>query len=268
MSQNYEDISKERKELQEKGWLPDWYTTFGYQMFKSKYAVGGEEGAKGRWRVIAKTLSKHAPQDGKDWEETFFQLMWKGWLSPASPVLANTGTDRGLNVSCSGLVVGDSIDSFYSSLREQAILSKHGFGCSGDFSSIRPRGSSISVGGKASGVVPVIEDFAVMTAKVSQGGNRRGSTASYVPIDHADFDELIDKLEAEPDGLNIGWVVTNDFIEKLKSGDKEANRRFSRTLYVKLVTGKSYYFFIDKANDARPQMYKDLGLDVKATNLC
>ncbi len=268
MSQNYEDISKERKELQAKGWLPDWYTTFAYQMFKSKYAVGGEEAAKGRWKTIAKTLAKYAPQDGKDWEDTFFQLMWKGWLSPASPVLANTGTDRGLNVSCSGLVVGDSIDSFYSALREQALLSKYGFGCSGDFSSIRPRGSAISVGGKASGAVPVIEDFATMTAKVSQGGNRRGSTASYLPIEHGDFDELIDKLEAEPDGLNIGWVISNDFIEKLKSGDKEANRRFSRTLYVKLVTGKSYYFFVDKANDARPQMYKDLGLDIKATNLC
>src|SRR5699024_11944432 len=29
-----------------------------------------------------------------------------------------------------------------------------------------------------------------------------------------------------------------------------------------------YFFFIDKANRQRPQMYKDLGLDVKATNLC
>ena len=268
MAQNYEELSAERKALQAKGWLPKWYTSFGYQMFKSKYSYGGEEGVKGRWRTIAKTLSQYAPGDVSEWEDKFFNLMWNGWLSPASPVLANVGTDRGMPVSCSGQYVGDSVDSFYSNLRESALLSKYGFGCSGDFSDIRPRGSSISTGGKASGVVPVIEDFAIMTSKISQGGNRRGSTASYVTIDHGDFDELVDKLEAEPDGFNIGWIVNDDFIEKLKYGDAEANRRFSRALYVKLVTGKGYFFFKDKANRARPKMYKDLGLDIKASNLC
>lgn len=268
MSVSYEELSVERKEWQDKGWYPSWYTTFGHQMFKSKYAYPGEEGAKGRWRTIAQTLSKHAPGDKQEWEEKFFNLMWKGWLSPASPVLSNTGTDRGLNVSCSGLVVGDSIDAFYSSLREQALLSKHGFGCSGDFSGVRPRGSLISGGGQASGVVPVIEDFAIMTSKVSQGGSRRGSTASYIPMEHGDFWELVDKVEAEPDGWNIGYIITDEFVEKLKSGDAEANARFSRSLYVKLVTGRGYYFKKDEANRKRPQMYKDLGLDVKATNLC
>lgn len=265
---SYEELSVERKELQKKGWLPDWYTTFSWQMFKSKYAYGCEEGAKGRWRTIAKTLAKHAPGDKQEWEDKFFNLMWKGWLSPASPVLSNTGTDRGLNVSCSGLVVPDSIDGFYTTLREQALLSKYGFGCSGDFSEIRPRGSAISGGGQALGVVPVIEDFAIMTSKVSQGGTRRGSTASYIPIDHGDFYELTDKIEAEPDGLNVGWIITDGFIEKLKAGDEEANARFSRSLYVKLVTGKGYYFKKDEANRHRPQMYKDLGLDIKASNLC
>lgn len=268
MSQSYEELSVERKELQAKGWLPDWYSTFGWQMFKSKYAYGTEQGVKGRFETISKTLAKYAPGCEKEWEEKFFNLLWKGWLSPASPVLSNTGTDRGLNVSCSGGVVPDSVDGFYTALREQALLSKHGFGCSGDFSSIRPRGSAISGGGQASGVVPVIEDFALMTSKVSQGGNRRGSTASYLPIDHGDFWELTDKLEAEPDGLNIGWIITDAFIEKLKVGDKEANDRWSRVLYVKMVTGKGYFFKVDEANRKRPQMYKDLGLDVKASNLC
>ena len=268
MSQTYEQLSVERKKLQEEGSLPDWYSTLSWQMFKSKYAVEGELGVKGRFETIAKTLAVHAPKDGRDWEEEFFNVLWKGWLSPASPVLSNTGTTRGLNVSCSGGYIGDSVDSFYQSLREQALLSKHGFGCSGVFSDVRPRGSFISGGGAASGVVPVIEDFATMTAKISQGGNRRGSTASYLDIEHGDFNELCDKLLAEPDGLNIGWVLTDSFIKKLEDGDKEANERFSRTLYVKMVTGKGYYFKIDAANRARPQMYKDLNLDIKASNLC
>lgn len=265
---NYDELSVERKELQNKGWLPDWYSTFGWQMFKSKYSYGGEEGVKGRFETIAKTLSQYAPGDKTEWEHKFFNLLWKGWLSPASPVLSNTGTDRGLNVSCSGGVIPDSIDGFYSALREQALLSKHGFGCSGDFSAVRPRGAAISGGGVASGAVPVIEDFSIMTSKVSQGGSRRGSTASYIPIDHGDFWELSDKLEATPDGLNIGWTITDAFIEKLKAGDKEANARWSRALYVKMVSGKGYFFKVDEANRHRPQMYKDLGLDIKASNLC
>lgn len=268
MSQTYEQLSVERKKLQEEGLLPDWYSTLSWQMFKSKYAVEGEVGVKGRFETIAKTLATYAPKDGRKWEQEFFNVLWKGWLSPASPVLSNTGTTRGLNVSCSGGYVGDSVDSFYTALREQALLSKHGFGCSGVFSDVRPRGSFISGGGAASGVVPVIEDFATMTAKISQGGNRRGSTASYLDIEHGDFNELCDKLLAEPDGLNIGWILTDSFIKKLEDGDKEANTRFSRALYVKMVCGKGYFFKIDAANRARPQMYKDSNLDIKASNLC
>lgn len=268
MVMSFEELSQERKELQKQGLVPDWYTTQSWQMFKSKYAAPGEEAVKGRMEVVAKTLSQYMTGQEKEWEDKFFNLMWKGWLSPATPVLANTGTNRGMNVSCSGGYVGDSIDSFYSALHEQAMLSKYGFGCSGYFGDIRPRGSLISRGGQASGSVPVIEDFALMASKVSQGSNRRGATASYLPIDHGDFDELVDLLEHQPDGLNIGWVVNDGFIAKLKTGDKEAERRFSRALYVKMVTGKGYFFFVDKVNRARPLMYKDLGLDVKASNLC
>lgn len=268
MVKSFEELSAERKKYQEQGLFPEWYTTQSYQMFEAKYKVDGEQGVKGRFETIARTLAKHMIGSEEEWERKFFNLMWKGWLSPASPLLSNCGTDRGLTVSCSGGYVGDSVDSFYQSLHEQAMLSKYGFGCSGYFGDIRPRGSSISVGGKASGVVPVIQDFSLMSSRVSQGGNRRGATASYLPIDHGDFHELADLLFSEPDGLNIGWVVRDDFITRLKSGDQDANERFSRALYIKLVTGKGYFFFVDKANALRPQVYKDQGLDIKASNLC
>lgn len=269
MVMSFEELSAERKELQKQGVIPEWYTTQSWQMFKSKYMVPGEPDAvKGRMKTIAKTLSQYMTGREKEWEKKFFNLMWKGWLSPATPVLANCGTDRGMAISCSGGYIGDSVDSFYKSLHEQAMLSKYGFGCSGYFGDIRPRGSLISKGGQASGAVPVIEDFALMASRVSQGSSRRGATASYLPISHGDFDELVDLLEHKPDGLNIGWVVDDGFIAKLEVGDKEAQRRFSRALYVKMVTGKGYFFFTDKANRARPQMYKDLGLDIKASNLC
>lgn len=268
MAQSFEELSQERKKMQAEGLIPDWYTTQSWQMFKSKYAVPGEVGVRGRHRTIAKTLAAFMVGQEEEWEEKFFNLMWKGWLSPATPVLSNCGTDRGLTVSCSGQYVGDSVDSFYKNRHESAMLGKYGFGCSGYFGDVRARGSNISVGGKASGAVPVILGFSQDAAEISQGSQRRGSTASYLPIEHGDFDELIDYLEAKPDGLNIGWVVDDGFVAKLKSGDAEANRRYSRALYCKLVTGRGYFFFVDKANRHRPQVYKDLGLDVKASNLC
>ena len=264
----FEKLSQERKSLQAIGHLPDWYTTQAWQMFKKSYAVQGEDALLGRHRAIAKTLAKHMIGREAEWEEKFFNEMWNGILSPASPALANTGTDRGMMVSCSGQYVGDDVDSFYSNMRETALLSKQAFGTSADFSSIRPRGSKISGGGTASGPVPVIEDFFTTAAKISQGGNRRGSIGAYLDIEHPDWDEAIDGLLAASNGKNYGWIIRDSFTEALMSGDPEANRKFQKSIYVKLVTGKGYYFMVDKANRHRPQMYKDLGLDIKASNLC
>ena len=268
-SNTYESLSAERKSLQDLGYLPSWYTTAGWQMFKQKVAVDGEAALLGRHRTIAKTLSLHMPKGTQEvWAEKFFELMWSGVLSPASPALSNTGTDKGMPVSCSGQVVGDSVESFYESMQETAILSKFGFGTSADFSSIRARGAKISRGGKANGPVTVIDDFFTCASKISQGGSRRGSVAAYLDIEHADWDEAIDSLEMQPDGKNYGWVVRDSFVERLKAGDADAERRFARALHVKMLTGKGYLFFIDKANRHRPEMYKKLGLDIKATNLC
>jgi ribonucleoside-diphosphate reductase alpha chain len=268
MTKSFEELSIERKEGQAKGHYPDWYTTQSYQMFTSKYAVEGEHGLKGRHKTIAKTLASYMTGQEEYWEDKFFEIMWKGWLSPASPVLANTGTDRGLSVSCSGQYIADSVDSFYTNRHEAAMLTKHGFGCSGYFGDIRPRGTAISVGGKASGAVPVMNGFFQDASEVSQGSNRRGAFAGYIEIDHKDFWELQELLENKPDGKNVGWIITDDFIAKLKTGDPEANKRFTASLYTKLVTGRGYYFFKDKADRHRPQSYKDLNLDIKASNLC
>lgn len=265
--QKFEQLSQERKALQAAGKLPSWYTTQGWQIFK-KNAVQGEEGLLDRHRTISKTLARHMVGREAEWEEKFFRELWDGVLSPASPALCNTGTNRGMMVSCSGQKIGDDVDSFYSNLRETALLSKYAFGTSADFSSIRPRGTPISRGGFANGPVEVIDDFFTAASKISQGGNRRGSIGAYLDIEHPDWDEAIDKLLADPNGRNYGWTVRDSFVERLKAGDEDALRRFNKALYVKLVTGKGYIFCVDKANRHRPQMYVDHGLEIMATNLC
>jgi len=103
---------------------------------------------------------------------------------------------------------------------------------------------------------------------VAQGTSRRGAWAGYLPIDHQDFNEVVDYLEHHPDDLNLGWNISDEFINRLNSGDKEAQARYARTLKVKAVTGKGYYFFPDKVNRLNPACYKDKNLEVKTSNLC
>jgi ribonucleoside-diphosphate reductase alpha chain len=270
MSNIYEKLSKERKELQAKGLLPDWYTTAAWQMFKSKYLYDTDKAVKGQFERIAKTAAKHLKGTvyEKQAESKFFEMMWKGWLSPSTPVLANMGTDRGLPVSCSGSTVSDSIDGFYKNLHETAQLTKYGFGTSSNLSDIRPRGSKISVGGKANGVVPVVKAHVQAMRDVSQGTARRGAFAGYLNVEHGDFHELCDLLQNEPDDLNLGWTIEDSFVDKLKQGDVEAQRRFQRILKTKMITGKGYFFFKDKVNRKSPKIYKDKGLAVNNSNLC
>ena len=139
---------------------------------------------------------------------------------------------------------------------------------SGYLGDIRSRGSAISIGGVASGVLPVFRGFVRDMQEVSQGATRRGAWAGYLPIDHGDFDELCDLLHTSDDDLNVGYVITDVFINKLNNGDKEALRRYQKALKVKMITGKGYFFFVDKANRHRPECYKELDLDIKASNLC
>jgi ribonucleoside-diphosphate reductase alpha chain len=262
----YNKLSEERKKLQEEGLAPDWYTTPGWQLFKEKYLYQANN-PKEQYERIAFTLATHTPNPN-EWKDKFFNLLWKGWLSPSTPVLANIGTTRGLPVSCGGSYIEDSIDAIYSGLHETAALTKAGFGTASYLGDIRPRGSEISVGGKSSGVLPVLESYRQAMQYVAQGTSRRGSWAGYLPIDHGDFPEICDDLLHNPDGNNIGWCIPDSFIEKLSAGDEDAIERYRMAMKTKMITGKGYFFFPDKANAKRPQWYVDQGLDIKAPQLC
>lgn len=262
----YDLLGDERKHLQEIGEAPEWLTTGGYQLLKEKY-LDKNQTPKERFQIIAKTAAQYLP-DSHIWESRFFQLFWNNWLSPSTPVLANMGTKKGLPVSCSGSVIGDSVDSFYSSLHEAAMLTKNGFGTSAYLGNIRPRGSVIASGGIAAGVLPVFEDFVIMTRKISQGSTRRGAWAGYIEADHPDVDELIHFIENNPDDANIGWIITDKFIEELDKGNQDYITRYQKIMKMKMVQGKGYFDFIDKSNALRPKMYVDKGLYVKAKQLC
>lgn len=269
MKDLYKELSESRKHGQLIGSIPEWYTTAGYQLFTDKYLFEAAS-IKDQFSRLANTAARHLKKIGMEEiaQQKFFDLFWSGKLSPSTPVLANMGTDRGMPVSCSGGVIDDSVLGFYSARLETAMLTKYGFGTSSDLSGIRTRGSKISKGGKASGVLPVFRGFVQDMRDIAQGTARRGAWAGYLDIEHGDFDELADHIMAEPDDANVGWIVTNKFLSKLDSGDAEALRRYQKALKLKMVLGKGYFCCIDKINAKRPKMYVDNNMFVRASNLC
>lgn len=262
----YEELGEERKQLQAEGLLPEFYTTAGYQILKAKYLDG--ESPLSRYQTVARTAARHTTNP-KYWEERFFQIMWDNWLSPATPVLTNMGKpESGTPVSCSGGYVGDSVYDFYESQKEVAVLSQNGFGTSGYFGDIRPRGSEFAAGGKASGALPVIKDFIQVSRDISQGSNRRGAFASYYPLDGKDFWEIADHLIHYSDDNNVGWVLFKEWLDKMDGGCSDSLKRWQRALKIRATNGKGYLMKHWTAQEQRPQMYKDMGLDIKASQLC
>lgn len=269
----YDKLSKERKRLQKEGLVPEWFTTGGYSMFTQKYEYDTNgRSVRGQFERIARAAAAHlkgtkfeAEAEGK-----FFDLMWNNWLSLSTPVMSNMGTDRALPVSCSGGVVDDSINGFYKNRYETAILTKHGFGTSAYLGGIRHRGTPYGKDkkGAASGVWPVFKGHAQDMIDVAQGTQRRGAWAGYLEIDHNDFDEIYDHIYNDPDGMNVGWIITDAFLERLRSGDSDAIRRYQRCLKMKMVVGRGYFWFVDRVNRKLPEPYKRAGMKNYASNLC
>lgn len=266
----YDELGEERKRLQEAGKLPAWVTTPAYQMLKENYLSDKYPDLYSVYNRIAEHAASYMKEDDRNiWEGKFFDLLWNGYLAASTPVLSNMGTGIGCPVSCSGGVIVDEVAAFYDAQREAAILSKNGFGTSGYLGAIRPRGSKISgTKGSASGALPVFKDFVQMSRDISQGSQRRGAWAGYIEIDHGDFYEILNYIQKNPDDANIGWIISDKFIARLDAGDRDAIERYQKSLKLKMITGKGYYFFVDKVNRQNPQMYKDRGLLVKASNLC
>jgi len=107
-----------------------------------------------------------------------------------------------------------------------------------------------------------------MARDITQGGVRRGAWAGYLEITHDDFWEVVNYLEHNPEDLNIGWIIPDSFIDALKNNNQEALNRYKRALKIKLITGKGYFLFVDRANRLAPKELKDLNLKIVASNLC
>jgi ribonucleoside-diphosphate reductase alpha chain len=262
---------------EELGWeldvdFPSWANTEIYVKTISKgYLLEGEKPKDAYWRVatrVAQRLNK--PQMATK----FFDYIWKGWLNLATPVLSNTGTDRGLPISCFGIDVADSIYDIGNKNLELMLLAKHGGGVGIGINQIRPAGAPITGNGTSDGVVPFAKIYDSTILATNQGSVRRGAASVNLNIDHKDFEEWLEIREPKGDvnrqSLNLHQcaVVGDKFMRKLEQGEPDARRKWGKLLQKRKATGEPYIMYKGNVNKANPDMYKKNGLKVHMTNIC
>ncbi len=251
---------------------PHWGNTDVYRKtISGGYLLQGESPREAYVRVskaVARRLYKPELAD------TFFQYIWNGWLCLASPVLSNTGTDRGLPISCFGIDVADSISDIGTKNLEMMLLAKHGGGVGVGINMIRPAGSKITGNGTSDGVVPFCKIYDSTILATNQGSVRRGAASVNINIEHADFDEWLEIREPKGDvnrqSLNLHQcaVVGDKFMRRLEAGDKDARNKWSKLLQKRKATGEPYILFKGNTNKANPDAYKSNSLKVHMTNIC
>jgi len=219
-----------------------------------------------RIKDIANTAEKILKMTG--FAQKFEDYMSRGFFSLSTPVWINFGKQKGLPISCYGSNIDDNLDSILNASREIGMMSKYGGGTSAFLGNIRPRGSAISTGGKADGPVHYARMYDTTVDVCKQSEARRGACAVYLPVEHSDILEFLDiGTEGNPiQNLQYGVTITDDWMSSMIAGDKNKRKIWAKIIQRRSEFGFPYLMFKDTSNNNSP--YKDLGLDITASNLC
>ena len=251
---------------------PSWGDT---EVYKKTIAGGyllGNESPKDAYNRVCTTVAGRL--DKPELAETFFEYIWNGWLCLASPVLSNTGTDRGLPISCFGIDVADSIIDIGQKNLEMMLLAKHGGGVGIGINQIRPAGANIKGNGTSDGVVPFCKIYDSTILATNQGSVRRGAASVNINIEHPDFNDWVEIREPKGDvnrqSLNLHQcaVIGDKFMRRLENGDSEARSKWGKLLQKRKATGEPYILFKGNTNKNNPPAYKNNALKVHMTNIC
>lgn len=261
----------------ELGWergvdYPEWGHTDVYLNTISRgYCLPGETPKDAYWRVsttVANRLKK------PEMAERFMNYIWKGWLNLASPVLSNTGSERGLPISCFGVDVADSIQDIGAKNLELMLLAKHGGGVGIGHNQIRHAGANITDNGTSDGVVPFIKINDSTILATSQGAVRRGAASTNLSIEHGDFWEWLEIREPKGDinrqclNINQCVVISDKFMRDVMEGNAESRKRYAAVQRKRRQTGQPYIMYRGNVNKQNPEAYKKNGLKVFMTNIC
>jgi ribonucleoside-diphosphate reductase alpha chain len=257
-------------------------TAFGKATLTDRYLMPGESFQD----MFARVSCAYA--DDVEHAQRLYDYMSRLWFMPATPILSNGGTNRGLPISCFLNDVSDSLDGIVGTWNENVWLASNGGGIGTYWGKVRSIGEKVKTG-KTSGIIPFIHVMDGLTLAISQGSLRRGSAAVYLDISHPEIEEFLEIRKASGDfnrkGLNLhhGINVTDEFMDCVKQGKmfglrspkdqkvlREINARelWQRILETRLQTGEPYILNIDAVNRALPKHQRELGLRVNTSNLC
>ena len=250
--------------MREKYW---WLNEESEQVLNRGYLLKGETTEGAIDRVVEAACKRLFKPELK---EDFKELIERGWMSLSSPIWANMGTKRGLPISCFNVHVPDSIEQITHKVGEVIMQTKIGGGTSGYFGELRGRGAAITDNGKSSGSVSFMKLFDTTMDVVSQGGVRRGAFASYLDIDHPDIEEFlqIKSIGSPIQNLFTGVCIPDYWMQEMIDGDENKREVWAKVLESRQQKGLPYLFFTDNVNRNKPQIYKDLNLQINASNLC
>ena len=262
----------------------DLLTDFGKATLADRYLLPGES--------IQDLFARVAVHYGDDsaHAQRLYDYISRLWFMPATPILSNGGTSRGLPISCFLNEASDSLDGIVDLWNENVWLAARGGGIGSYWGNLRSIGERVGKNGKTSGIVPFIRVQDSLTLAISQGSLRRGSAAVYLPVSHPEIEEFIELRRptgGDPNrkalNLHHGIAIPDAFMRAVEADEEWAltspkdgaviRRVSARALWVRILTarietGEPYMIFIDHINRAIPEHHKLAGLDVKMSNLC
>jgi ribonucleoside-diphosphate reductase alpha chain len=259
-------------------------TSFGKATLEDRYLLKGE-GFQDMFARVAMTYA-----DDSAHAQRLYDYISKLWFMPATPVLSNGGTTRGLPISCFLNEASDSLDGILGLWNENVWLAARGGGIGSYWGNLRSIGEKVGGNGKTSGIIPFIRVMDSLTLAISQGSLRRGSAATYLPVSHPEIEEFMEMRRptgGDPNrkalNLHHGVVIPDAFMRAVERDEEWAltspkdgtviRRISARALWIRILTarietGEPYLLFIDTVNRAIPEHHKLSGLTVKMSNLC
>ncbi len=259
-------------------------TDFGKATLKDRYL-----GANESFQDLFARVASHYADDNLH-AQRLYNYISNLWFMPATPVLSNGGTTRGLPISCFLNEASDSLNGILDLWSENVWLAARGGGIGSYWGNLRSIGEKIGRVGKTSGIIPFIKVMDSLTMAISQGSLRRGSAACYIPIDHPEIEEFIEMRRptgGDPNrkslNLHHGVLVSDAFMRAVELDEQwglkspkdgavqatvSARNLWIRLLTARIETGEPYIIFIDTVNRQIPQHHKLAGLTVKTSNLC
>ncbi|MGN6124294.1 MAG: ribonucleoside-diphosphate reductase subunit alpha [Sphingomonas oligoaromativorans] len=258
-------------------------TDFGKDTLNDRYLLPGETYQD----LFVRVASAYA--DDQAHAQRLYDYISKLWFMPATPVLSNGGTGRGLPISCYLNSVPDSLNGIVDTWNENVWLASRGGGIGTYWGNVRGIGEPVGLNGKTSGIIPFVRVMDSLTLAISQGSLRRGSAACYLDVSHPEIEEFLEIRKPSGDfnrkalNLHHGVLLTDEFMEAVrdgrpfelkspkdgsKRGEVDARALFQKLVEVRLATGEPYIVFSDTVNRAMPKFQRDVGLKVSTSNLC